>query len=430
MTSFVYRNGALNAERVPLGRIAKEVGTPFYCYSTAALCESYGAFADAFADRRATICYALKANANLSVVRTFANLGAGADVVSGGELRRALVGGIPGKKIVFSGVGKTRDEMALALDAGILQFNVESVPELEILNEIASERGEPAPVALRINPDVAANTHEKIATGTRDSKFGIDIEQAFDVYASAGELPGISLQGIAVHIGSQLTDLAPFEAAFDRIAVLARNLLARGLPMVRIDLGGGLGIRYVDEDPPGVKAYAEMVGQIFAGLEVEFVFEPGRALVGNSGVLVTSVLYIKETSARTFVVVDAAMNDLLRPSLYGADHAITPIAAVADDSPRVTVDVVGPVCETGDVFATARSLPPLASGDLLAIGSAGAYGAVMSSAYNTRPPAAEVLVKDTAFAVVRARATIDDLLAQDSLPAWLAPSSAGARGAA
>ena len=430
MTYFVYRNDSLNAERVPLARIAKEVGTPFYCYSTAALSESYGAFADAFANQRATVCYALKANANLSVIRTFANLGAGADVVSGGELQRALAGGIPGKKIVFSGVGKTREEMALALDAGILQFNVESEPELEVLNGIASERGDPAPVALRVNPDVAADTHEKIATGTRDSKFGIDIARAVDVYARAAELPGISLQGIAVHIGSQLTDLAPFEAAFDRIADLVRNLLARGLPMVRLDLGGGLGIRYVDEDPPAVDAYADMVARIFSGLDVEFVFEPGRALVGNGGVLVTSVLYIKESAARTFVVVDAAMNDLLRPSLYGADHAITPVAAVADDAPRATVDVVGPVCETGDVFATARRLPPLASGDLLAIRSAGAYGAVMSSAYNTRPPAAEVLVKDTAFAVVRARATIDDLLAQDSLPAWLATPAAGARGAA
>ena len=430
MTHFKYRNGSLNVERVPLARVAKKVGTPFYCYSTATIGENYGAFASAFADQPATICYALKANANLAVIRTLADLGAGADVVSGGELQRARSAEIPGDKIVFSGVGKTPDEMALGLDAGILQFNVESEPELEILNGVAAERGERAPVALRVNPDVAADTHEKIATGTRDSKFGIDIARVPEVYAKAAELPGIALQGIAIHIGSQLTELAPFEAAFDRVAALTRSLRARGLSVIRLDLGGGLGIRYMDENPPTVDAYAGMVARVFAGLPVQFVFEPGRALVGNGGVLVTSVLYIKETAARTFVVVDAAMNDFLRPSLYGADHAITPIAAMADDAPRVKVDVVGPVCETGDVFATARPLPSLARGDLLAIGSAGAYGAVMSSAYNTRPPAAEVLVKDTAFAVIRGRATIENLLAQDAIPAWLASPTARTRGAA
>ena len=430
MTHFVYRNGFLNAEQVPLSRIADEVGTPFYCYSTAALADNYDAFAGAFENQPATVCYALKANANLAVIRTLANLGVGADVVSGGELRRAQAAGIPGGKVVFSGVGKTREEMVLALEAGILQFNIESEPELATLNQVALNRGEQAPVALRVNPDVDAETHEKIATGTRDSKFGIDVSRAPAVYAKAAGLPGIAVQGIAVHIGSQLTDLAPFEAAFDRVAALVRFFRSRGLPVHRIDLGGGLGIRYADEEPPTASAYAEMVARIFTDLDVEFVFEPGRVLVGDAGVLVTTVLYVKETYARTFVVVDAAMNDLLRPSLYGANHPINAVAMAAKDAPHKEVDVVGPVCETGDVFAKARALSPLASGDLVAIGAVGAYGAVMSSAYNTRPPAAEVLVRGSAHAVVRARSTIDELMAQDLLPSWLAASEARGGGAA
>ncbi len=427
MNHFNYQGGALSAEDIPLARIADEVGTPCYCYSTAALSQRYGAFAGAFADQPVTICYALKANSNLAVVRTLVALGSGADVVSGGEIRQARAAGVPGSGIVFSGVGKSSAEMVFGLETGILQFNVESEPELETLNALAVARGRRAPVALRINPDVDSATHDKIATGHGGSKFGIDIARAPAVFARAASLPGIAPSGVAVHIGSQLTDLAPFETAFTRVADLVRKLRAAGLACDRVDLGGGLGIRYADETPPEPAAYAALVKRVFAELGCQLLLEPGRVLVADAGVLLTRILYLKKTTAKTFVIVDAAMNDLLRPALYGAHHAILPLKAAVEGAALAPVDVVGPVCESGDVFAEARPLPPLAQGDLLAIGSAGAYGAVMASTYNSRLPAAEVLVKGSRYAVVRERASLDDLLSVDRLPPWLAGRPAAVR---
>ena len=430
MNHFAHRGGELHAEEVSLADIAAAVGTPFYCYSTATLERHYRVFAAAFADLPATVCYSLKANSNLAVVRTLAALGAGADVVSGGELQRALAAGVPADRIVFSGVGKTGDEMTLGLDAGILQFNVESVTELEALGELATARRTRAPVALRINPDVDARTHGKITTGTRHSKFGIPIARAAAAADRAAALPGIALVGLAVHIGSQMTDLAPFEAAFGRMADLARALRADGHAIERLDLGGGLGIRYADETPPELDAYAAVVKRAAAGLGCRLLLEPGRVLVGNAGVLVTRVLDVKEAGERTFVVVDAAMNDLLRPALYDAQHAIEPVVAPPRGTARAPVDVVGPVCESADVFAKDRPLPPVATGDLLAIRTAGAYGAVMSSSYNARPLTPEVLVKASAFAVVRRRPTFDETVAAECLPDWLTEQPERARGVA
>ncbi len=430
MNHFAHRGGVLHAEEVSLADIAAAVGTPFYCYSTATLERHYRVFAAAFADLPATVCYSLKANSNLAVVRTLAALGAGADVVSGGELRRALAAGVPADRIVFSGVGKTGDEMTLGLDAGILQFNVESVTELEALGELATTRRRRAPVALRINPDVDARTHGKITTGTRHSKFGIPIARVAAAADRAAALPGIAFVGLAVHIGSQMTDLAPFEAAFGRMADLARALRADGHAIERLDLGGGLGIRYADETPPELDAYAAVVKRAAAGLGCRLLLEPGRVLVGNAGVLVTRVLDVKEAGERTFVVVDAAMNDLLRPALYDAEHAIEPVVAPPQGTARAPVDVVGPVCESADVFAKDRSLPPVATGDLLAIRTAGAYGAVMSSSYNARPLTPEVLVKASAFAVVRRRPTFDETVAAECLPDWLTEQPERARGVA
>ena len=430
MNHFAHRGGELHAEEVSLADIAAAVGTPFYCYSTATLERHYRVFAAAFADLPATVCYSLKANSNLAVVRTLAALGAGADVVSGGELRRALAAGVPADRIVFSGVGKTGDEMTLGLDAGILQFNVESVTELEALGELATARRTRAPVALRINPDVDARTHGKITTGTRHSKFGIPIARAAAAADRAAALPGIALVGLAVHIGSQMTDLAPFEAAFGRMADLARALRADGHSIERLDFGGGLGIRYADETPPELDAYAAVVKRAAAGLGCRLLLEPGRVLVGNAGVLVTRVLDVKEAGERTFVVVDAAMNDLLRPALYDAEHAIEPVVAPPRGTARAPVDVVGPVCESADVFAKDRPLPPVATGDLLAIRTAGAYGAVMSSSYNARPLTPEVLVKASAFAVVRRRPTFDETVAAECLPDWLTEQPERARGVA
>ncbi len=430
MNHFAHRGGVLHAEEVSLADIAAAVGTPFYCYSTATLERHYRVFAAAFADLPATVCYSLKANSNLAVVRTLAALGAGADVVSGGELQRALAAGVPANRIVFSGVGKTGDEMTLGLDAGILQFNVESVTELEALGELATARRTRAPVALRINPDVDARTHGKITTGTRHSKFGIPIARAAAAADRAAALPGIALVGLAVHIGSQMTDLAPFEAAFGRMADLARALRADGHAIERLDFGGGLGIRYADETPPELDAYAAVVKRAAAGLGCHLLLEPGRVLVGNAGVLVTRVLDVKEAGERTFVVVDAAMNDLLRPALYDAEHAIEPVVAPPRGTARAPVDVVGPVCESADVFAKDRPLPPVATGDLLAIRTAGAYGAVMSSSYNARPLTPEVLVKASAFAVVRRRPTFDETVAAECLPDWLTEQPERARGVA
>ncbi|PWC32111.1 diaminopimelate decarboxylase [Azospirillum sp. TSO22-1] len=419
MNPFTYKDGVLHAEGVSLQAIAAEVGTPFYCYSTAALVANYRAYAGAFAGQDAGVCYALKANSNLAVVRTLAQQGAGADVVSEGEMRRALAAGVSADRIVFSGVGKTREEMRAALEAGIYQLNVESVPELEALSEVASSLGVEAPIAIRVNPDVDAKTHAKIATGKKENKFGIDWDHAREVYARAAALPGIKPLGIAVHIGSQLTDLAPFRAAFERVVELLHALRADGIDIQRLDLGGGIGIRYRDETPPDLNEYAGMVRSITGNLGCHVTLEPGRALVGNAGILVSKVVYLKHGLARRFLIVDAAMNDLIRPSLYDAYHAIKPVAEPAPDVEPVTVDVVGPVCESGDTFALQRPLPPLAADDLVAFCSAGAYGAVMASTYNTRPLAPEVLVNGDAFAVIRPRPTIEDLLGMDRVPEWL-----------
>jgi diaminopimelate decarboxylase len=419
MNHFEYRDGALWAEDVPVARIAEEVGTPFYCYSTATLTRHYKVFAEAFADADTLICFAVKANPNIAVIRTLAALGAGADVVSEGELRRALAAGVPPERIVFSGVGKTAEEMRFALEQGILQLNVESLPELEALSAVAAALGKTASVAVRVNPDVDAMTHHKIATGRQEDKFGIDIAQAAAVYDRAAELPGIAPEAVAMHIGSQLTDLAPFRAAFERLAALVADLRARGHDIRRLDLGGGLGIPYKDgEIPPLPADYAKMVLETVGGLGCKLMFEPGRMLAGNAGILVTKVLYVKQGGERRFAIVDAAMNDLMRPALYEAYHGIQTVRQAPETAERVPVDVVGPVCETGDTFARQRLLPVLAPGDLLAVMSAGAYGAAMSSTYNSRPLVPEILVRGDLFTLVRARPTYNDMLAQEQFADW------------
>jgi diaminopimelate decarboxylase len=430
-TQFHYRDGRLHAEDVSLDALAEAVGTPFYCYSSGALEASYGAFARAVSDLPALICYALKANPNMAVVRSFARLGAGADVVSEGELRRALAAGVAPGKIVFAGVGKTAREMASGLDAGILQFNVESLPELELLSRIARDKGVKAPIALRLNPDVDARTLAGISTGKAENKFGVDLGQARAALARAAEMPGISIEGLAVHIGSQLTDVEPYRAAFERAAGLYRELKEAGIGLRRLDLGGGLGIRYRDETPPDLAVYAETVRKAAAGLDAQLVFEPGRFLVGNAGVMVTRVLYVKDGAERTFLVVDAAMNDLLRPSLYDAWHEIVPVTAPAPGAEIAPVDVVGPICETTDTFARQRPMPPVAAGDLLAFYSAGAYAAAMGSTYNCRLPTPEVMVRGGDHAVVRVRPGHAEMIAQDRMPDWLDGEDANrSRGAA
>ena len=429
MTAFAYRNGLLHAEAVPLDRLAEQVGTPFYCYATAALEGAYAAYDRALAGLDVTICYALKANANLSVIRTLARAGAGADVVSEGELRCALAAEVAPEKIVFAGVGKTAAEMAAGLDAGILQFNVESRPELEMLNRVAQDKGLRAPVALRINPDVDALTHEKISTGKAENKFGIDLAHAREACEVAAAMPGIALEGLAIHIGSQVTDLAPFRAAFERLTALYAELRAAGLPLCRLDFGGGLGIAYNDETPPDLEAYGAILRRVTAGLDAELIVEPGRSMVGNAGVLVTRVIRVRQGVQRTFLIVDAAMNDLMRPALYEAWHDIVPLRQAAPEAPRGAVDIVGPICETTDTFARQRAMPPVEAGDLLAICSAGAYGAVMASSYNARLPAPEVLVRGDDFAVVRPRPDYAALLCEDHQAPWLVPQPA-ARGVA
>jgi diaminopimelate decarboxylase len=419
MDHFNYRNGVLHAEGVPLTRIAEAVGTPTYVYSSATLESHYRAFADAFAGQRATVCYAVKANSNQAVIRTLARLGAGADVLSEGEMRRALAAGVPADRIVFSGVGKSGDEIRLALEHGVGQINVESEPELDLISGIAASMKTRAPIALRVNPDVDARTHEKITTGRKENKFGIDILRAPAIYDRAAKVPGIEVVGIAVHIGSQLTDLAPFRDAFGLVAELAEELRRRGHTIRRLDLGGGLGVPYRDEVPPTPAEYAAVVKAATGSLDVEVVLEPGRLIAANAGILLTRVLYVKAGDSRTFVVVDAGMNDLIRPALYDAWHRIVPVAEPPPGTTERPVDVVGPVCETGDIFARDRSLPVLHSGELLVLRSAGAYGAVMSSTYNSRPLVPEVMVKDDAFAVIRPRQTTEQLLGLDRMPDWL-----------
>lgn len=421
MDHFTYKNGELHAEDVPLRMIAEQVGTPFYCYSSATLARHYRVFRDAFAGQNALVCFAVKANSNLAVLRTLAREGAGADVVSGGELARALAAGIPPGKIVFSGIGKTADEMAMALQAGIHQFNVESEPELELLSQVAHGLGQRAPIAVRVNPDVDAKTHEKISTGKKENKFGVPWSRARDIYARAAQLPGIEVVGVDVHIGSQLTDLDPFAQAFAKVVELVRSLRADGHAIRRLDLGGGLGIPYErgNAAPPHPAAYAEVVRQATTGIDCDIILEPGRLIAGNAGVLVSRVIYVKEGESRRFVIADAAMNDLIRPSLYDAYHEIVPVRQAPVGARRDAVDVVGPVCETGDVFAKARPLPPLAAGDLITILSAGAYGAVMASTYNSRALAPEVLVSGDRFAVVRRRLDPAEVMGLDHLPPWL-----------
>jgi diaminopimelate decarboxylase len=417
---FPYRGGELHAEDVPIERIAAAVGTPFYLYSAAGLAALYHRFAEAFAPAKPLVCYAVKANSNLAVLRLFARLGAGADVVSEGELRRALAAGIPPRHIIFSGVGKTREELEAALAAGIHQINVESVPELRRLSEVAVARRQTARVALRVNPDIDALTHAKIATGKKENKFGIDIEDAGEAYRLAAELPGIEPVGLAMHIGSQLVDLGPFRDAFARLAELVLELRAAGLSVGRLDLGGGIGIRYHAERPPEPAAYAALVRQVFGPLEVELAFEPGRVLCGPAGLLIASVVYVKDGATRRFVIIDAAMNDLIRPALYEAWHDIVPVRLPSAGAVLSPADVVGPVCETGDTFGTERDVPPLAEGDLVALTDAGAYGAVMSSAYNSRLLVPEVMVSEGRFAVIRARPSYEAMLALDAIPDWLA----------
>ena len=421
MNHFDYRDGVLHAEDVAIPDIAAEVGTPFYCYSTATLARHFRVFREAFAGLDALVCYAMKANSNQAVLKTLARLGAGADVVSEGELRRALAAGIPASKILFSGVGKTAREMDFALSAGILCFNVESEPELELLSARATALGKVAPVSLRINPDVDAKTHKKISTGKAENKFGIPWQRARPVYARAAELPGIKVTGIDTHIGSQITELQPFDDAFALLVELVGALRADGHAIEHVDLGGGLGIPYrVDNNPPPLPdAYARIVRKHVASLGLKVMFEPGRLIVGNAGILVSEVIFVKEGDAKNFLVVDAAMNDLIRPTLYDAFHDIRPVVQQPAAAPRMTVDVVGPVCETGDYLGLDRDLPRLRAGDLIVIATAGAYGAVQAGTYNTRLLVPEVLVDGDRFHVVRPRQTYDELIGLDSIPDWL-----------
>jgi diaminopimelate decarboxylase len=421
MHHFAYRDGVLHAEAVNLDALAKSVGTPFYCYSTATLTRHYNVFAGAFADVDALVCYAMKANSNQAVIRTLAKLGAGADVVSGGELKRARAAGIPGDKIMFSGIGKTAAELALAIDEGILCINVESEPELELLSSIAESKGRAAHISIRVNPDVDAKTHHKIATGKSENKFGIPISRAREVYAHAARLKGVKVAGVDMHIGSQITDLDPFGNAFALLADFVRELRADGHTISHVDLGGGLGIPYHDnnEPPPHPEEYAAVVKRATRDLNCRLIFEPGRLLVGNAGILVTQVLFVKHGEAKTFVIVDAGMNDLIRPTLYDAYHEIWPVQELPAGAPRVRVDVVGPVCESGDFLAHNRELVEPRSGSLLAVMTAGAYGAVQAGTYNTRALVPEVLVNGAEWALIRPRLETDALIALDRMPEWL-----------
>jgi diaminopimelate decarboxylase len=420
MNHFDYRNGELHAEDVALSAIAATVGTPFYCYSTATLERHYRVFSEAMGEG-SLVAFSVKANGNLAVLKTLAALGAGADVVSGGELKRARAAGIPGDKIVFSGVGKTKAEMALALKHGIYQFNVESEVELLALDEVAGSLGLTAPVAFRVNPDVDAKTHAKISTGRAETKFGIPWSHVRAAYATAAKLKHIAIVGVDVHIGSQITELAPFEAAFTRVVELVADLRAAGHPIARIDLGGGLGVPYRHDNlpPPDPAAYGALAARITKGTGARLIMEPGRLIAANAGILVAGVIYVKQGENKQFLIVDAAMNDLIRPAFYDAYHEIVPVTEPGAATAWAHYDVVGPVCETSDIFAADRALPAMKPDDLIAILTAGAYGAVMSSAYNARPLATEVLVNGGEWAVVRPRMDDDALFGNDRIPAWL-----------
>lgn len=424
MNHFDYIDGVLHAEKVPLTRIAEEVGTPVYVYSRATLTRHYTVFAEAFekAGLKATVCYAVKANSNIAVIGLLGSLGAGADVVSEGELRRALAAGIPPERIVFSGVGKSAEELRFALETGIHEINVESESELRLLSEIANGMGVETDIAIRVNPDVDAKTHEKISTGKKENKFGIDISRASEIYALAMALPGINPLSVAVHIGSQLTDLEPYRQAFRRVAALVESLRAEGVPIKRVDLGGGLGIPYDTEEPPAPDAYAAMAAEEIGHLNCDVMLEPGRLLVGNAGLLLAKTIVVKAGEAKRFIILDAAMNDLIRPALYEGHHGIVPVKAAPANAELAPATVVGPICESGDTFAKDRNLPPLAEGDLVAFESAGAYGAVMASTYNTRLLVPEVLVDGQDYYVIRPRQTYEALIGMDRLPDWLQTS--------
>jgi diaminopimelate decarboxylase len=421
MDHFIYKNGVLHAEDVSIAEIAAEVGTPFYVYSEATLARHFQVFDEALEGMDHLVCYAVKANSNVAVLKILGDMGAGMDVVSVGEYLRAKAAGVPGERIVFSGIGKTRDEMRLALQGGIRQFNVESEPELSVLNAVAMELGVKAPIALRVNPDVDAKTHAKIATGKSENKFGIPIAAARRVYAKAANMDGIDVVGVDVHIGSQLTDLAPFRAAFIKVRELTESLCEDGHNIRRLDLGGGLGIPYVrsNEAPPLPIDYGQVIRETVGDMGLEIEIEPGRLVAGNAGIMVTSVIYNKTGEGRDFLIVDAAMNDLIRPAMYDAHHDIVPVIEPKVGGETSAMDIVGPVCETGDTFAKAREMPPVADGALVAFRSAGAYGAVMSSEYNTRPLIPEVLVKGDQFAVIRERPSFDEMINRDKVPTWL-----------
>ena len=421
MDHFLYRDGALFAEDVPVSEIAAAVGTPFYCYSTATFERHFRLFDEALEGMDHLVCYAMKAASNQAILKTLAALGAGMDVVSGGEYARAKAAGVPGERIVFSGVGKTRDEIHAALSGGVRQFNVESEPEMAVINEVALELGMVAPITVRVNPDVDAKTHAKIATGKSENKFGIPISRAREVYAHAATLPGLKVIGIDVHIGSQLTQLEPFRLAYRKVAELTETLRSDGHDIHRLDLGGGLGIPYErsNEAPPLPVEYGAMVKEELGHLGCEIEIEPGRLIAGNAGIMVSKVIYVKEGEDREFMIVDGAMNDLIRPAMYEAHHDIVPVAEPAPGEEPARYDIVGPVCETGDTFAKSRTMAKVAAGDLIAFRSAGAYGAVMSSEYNTRPLIPEVLVHGDQFAVIRRRPTFDEMINRDTIPEWL-----------
>ncbi len=421
MDHFLYKNGTLYAEDVAINDIAAAVGTPFYVYSTATLKRHFQLFDDALAGTDHLVCYAMKAASNQAILKTLGALGAGMDVVSGGEYARAKAAGIPGDRIVFSGVGKTVDEIRMALTGGIRQFNVESEPEMQAISSVATDLGVTAPITIRVNPDVDAKTHAKIATGKSENKFGIPISRARDVYALAASLPGLQVIGIDVHIGSQLTQLEPFELAYTKVAELVETLRADGHNIQRLDLGGGLGIPYTrsNKTPPLPSDYGAMVKRVLGHLGCELEIEPGRLIVGNAGLLVSSVIYVKKGEDREFLILDAAMNDLIRPAMYDAHHDIVPVTEPVAGVEPAKYDIVGPVCESGDTFAKRRDLAAQTAGDLVAFRSAGAYGAVMSSEYNSRPLIPEVLVNGDKFAVIRHRPTYEEMINRDTLPEWL-----------
>jgi len=422
MDHFDYRSGILHAENVAIPEIAAAIGTPFYVYSAATLRRHFQVFDEALSGMEHLVCYAVKANSNVAVLKLLGDMGAGMDVVSGGEYLRAKAAGVPGERIVFSGVGKTREEMRLALEGGIRQFNLESEPEMLALSEVATSMGVTVPVTIRVNPDVDAKTHAKISTGKSENKFGIPIARAREAYAETAAQPGLKVVGIDVHIGSQLTDLAPYRAAYEKVAELTKTLRADGHEITRLDLGGGLGIPYERSNaaPPLPMDYGQVVRETVGDLGCEIEIEPGRLIAGNAGLMVSRVIYVKQGEGRKFLILDSAMNDLVRPSMYEAHHDIVPVIEAEPDAAHENYDIVGPVCETGDTFARQRSLPAFSPDDLVAFRSAGAYGAVMASEYNSRPLIPEVLVDGDRFALIRARPSYDEILARDILPDWLA----------